>query len=512
MHRMSIANALGKISDDASDKCCGVCGCRAAVAVSPAQHADVFNFLADASFVHDLVDALGSPLNVLFPDRVRETVASFQAVLAEERVEGSVLYTTKPNRSQGIVREVALLGIPVDVSSAGALAAALAAGVAGPRIHASGPKDIEYLALASQHGATVCIDSFDELTMLCQFGPCRLVSERVRVLVRLAGFAKGSTAAKANSSVFGIPVAQAAEILDCLCDQKEWIECVGFSFHLPLPSEQERVTAFEEVLEVLIAAQRRGIQPRVINIGGGFKIKYAASGEEWQRFQTYLKASLLGQVKPVTWNGSGLGFQLSEKGLVGSPAFQEHFVSLSGAEQFRSFLRAKLPRFDGESVARVLQDFMIHVEVEPGRAMLDQAGVSIGRVATRKENAQGDLVLSLEMNHSNIRSSEQKLLTQPIFLPRGERQRDTRGAYLVGNLCIPNDLIQHQKVYPGLRVERGDLFVFINTAPYLMDFMESSVLHQAIARKVVVVRSGERWRWSLDEEYSPVRHRLGESI
>jgi diaminopimelate decarboxylase len=475
-------------------------------------HPDVSDFLGQASLVHHLVDVLGSPLNVVFPDRVTETITEFQRVLREEQIDGSVLYTTKPNRSQGLIREVALVGTPVDVSSAGAMVAALAAGIPGWRIHASGPKDVEYLGLACQHGATICVDSFEELRILRQLSTQGFLRERVRCLVRLSGFQNGSSSIASHGSVFGIPVARTAELVESLCDARDWLECEGFAHHLPLPSNRERISALEDTLEVFIAAQRRGLRPRVINIGGGFRINYAASQEEWQRFQSYLKASIVGQVKPVTWNGSGLGYQISDKGIIGSPAFQEHFVSHSGAEQLRLFLSERLPRFDNAPVGRVLQDMLIHLEVEPGRAILNQAGISIGRVATRKENARGDFLLSLEMNHSNIRSSEQKLLTQPIFLPRGERERDPRGVYLVGNLCIPNDLIQYQKVYPGSRAERGDLFVFVNTAAYLMDFVESPVLHQPVARKVTAIRARNGWRWSLDEEYSPVRRMLEEYL
>jgi diaminopimelate decarboxylase len=463
--------------------------------------------------VHKLVSALGSPLNIIFPERLRETISEFERVLREEALNGSVLYTTKPNRSEGLVREVALAGSSVDVSSSGAIAAALAAGITGKRIHASGPKDIEYLTLALQHSATICIDSFDELELLQRVSARLQCQEKPRIMVRLSGFTAGTKSLSTDASVFGIPLTCSEELLDRLYSLRESIELCGFSHHLPLPSNRERVVALEGTLKVYIAAQRRGLRPRVINIGGGFKISYAASLAEWQRFQSYLKASLLGQVKPVTWNGSGLGYRISDKGIVGSPNFQEHFEGLSGAAQLRSILREKMPSFDNASVGRVLQDLLVHLEVEPGRAILDQAGISIGRVMGSKENARGEILISLEMNHSNLRSNEQKLLTQPLCIPRTKREPDSRGIYLVGNLCIPNDLIQYQKVYPGVRVERGDLFVFMNTAPYLMDFVESSVLHQPTARKVIACKTRDQleWEWTLDGEYSPIRRILEEA-
>lgn len=509
---MDLAHTVEESTCEPKPQCCGVCGCRAVAAVSPAMHPDLLDFLTDRDQLHRLVDLLGSPLNVLFPSRISESVRAFQGVLREEEIDGSVIYTTKPNRSQGLVREVALIGIPVDVSSAGAMSAALAAGIVGSRIHASGPKDIEYLALAYQHGATICIDSFDELELLEHLSAGRVWGPKPKIMVRLSGFSTGAAALGANGAVFGVPLSRSAELIDRLWNLRDSIELYGFSHHLPLPTNMERIAALEATIELYVSAKRRGLRPAAINIGGGFRISYAAQLGEWQRFQSYLKASVLGAAKPITWNGSGLGYQISDKGIVGSPNFQDHYHPLSGAEQLRGFLKERLAGFDNAPVGRVLQDLLVHLEVEPGRAILDQAGISIGRVAGRKENSRGDLLISLEMNHSNLRSDEQKLLTQPVFIPRGVREPDSRGVYLIGNLCIPNDCIQYQKVFPGVRAERGDLFVFINTAPYLMDFVESPVLHQPVARKVVAYRSRQHsaWEWSLDEEYSPIRRILEE--
>jgi diaminopimelate decarboxylase len=80
--------------------------------------------------------------------------------------------------------------------------------------------------------------------------------------------------------------------------------------------------------------------------------------------------------------------------------------------------------------------------------------------------------------------------------------------FLVGNLCVAEDLLQRNTVYPGFIPERGDLVVFANTAPYLMDFIEAPMLHQPVARKVAALERGGTWKTFLDEEFSATRFAL----
>ena len=52
--------------------------------------------------------------------------------------------------------------------------------------------------------------------------------------------------------------------------------------------------------------------------------------------------------------------------------------------------------------------------------------------------------------------------------------------------------------------EPGDLVVFANTAPYIMDFIESNTLHQNTGQKVTITQEDDRFRWFTDEKYKPV--------
>ncbi len=488
--------------------CCGVCGCKDAVKVTARIHKDIEKFLSDPERIFSLVDAYGSPLNILFPDLVLENLSSFRKVLLENRINGEILFTTKANRSNAILDLLANNVVTVDVSSLGSLNSALVAGIPGSRIQVSGPKNIDYLGKSLLHGCTISIDSIEEFELLLNLRESIPDLVPTPILFRLAGFNQSQKRINRKIEVFGINLESIPDLLQKLVSLQDSFIFKGFSFHISNPSLNERLQAIEKTLRVFMQARNMGLAPTSINIGGGFRISYAENQEEWNRFETYLKSSLMGDTKPVTWNGTGLGYQLSEKGIVGSPSYLNHYLEISGAKELQYLLNCPLPNFDNSTVGEIFSDALIKLEVEPGKAILDQAGVTLARVTFCKQTPNKELVVGLEMNNSNLCSNEQKLLTQPLFFPLQQRTLDPRGMFLVGNLCIPNDVIQYQKVYPGFYPSIGDLVLFINTGAYLMDFVESAMLHQPIARKVAVTELNNKWIAVLDDEYSAIRNQL----
>jgi diaminopimelate decarboxylase len=112
----------------------------------------------------------------------------------------------------------------------------------------------------------------------------------------------------------------------------------------------------------------------------------------------------------------------------------------------------------------------------------------------------------LDMNRSHMHSTHQKLLTDPIVLHRDRKvcRPCPDGVFYVGNLCVSYDIIQYNKSFPALLPQPGDLVAFINTAPYIMDFIESNTLHQNLAQKVAIGPDG---RWHQDEKFKPAVER-----
>lgn len=493
------AQTLQCLADDLLGGAAG----RARPKVRAAIHPAIARFLNDRDLVFSLTDGLGSPLNVMFPDNIAETIGRFEKIYADRQLQGRIFYTSKPNKSAALKKRAALTSVGLDVSSEGELKNALSCGFHPSRIEATGPKNPDYLSLGVQQDILINVDNMTELQQLVQIG------KKVRILVRLDGFRPERVKFTAQDSAFGNRAADAAAVIDYLIAHQDILDFHGFSFHFNAGDYIRRPPAIEKCLELTFACIERGLSPRGIDIGGGYRIRYAASQEEWNAYIEELKASVLGNRPPLTWNDNGLGFS-SENGILkGAPNFMEHYHKDDGPEDLASVIDAKLPAFDNQSLARILSESMMELYTEPGRALLDQCGITLAKVNFTKQSMHGETLVMLDMNRTNLNATQLKLMTDPVVLYRGgDRRPADNGVLYVGNLCLTHDMIQYHKTFPDALPEAGDVVAFINTAAYQMDFAETRVLQQRIADKAAVVETDRGFRWFRDELYNPIALRM----
>lgn len=476
----------------------------------PRIHKQAADFLARPDLVFALADAFGSPLNVMFPQIVEENIANFQKIYKKHRIRGRIFYTSKPNKSLAVIRQAALQDVSLDVSSEEALKRAVGCGFRPDRIEATGPKNIEYLSLAVQLGCIVNADNMHELEQIITLHSALSLKDPVRVFVRLSGFHSKRVKFTAQDGTFGIHVNHADEAIAFLSAHKTQLDFLGFSYHLNISTEEQRVIAVENTLALTLRAIHAGLNPRGIDIGGSFHIRYADNSDEWFDYVDRIKKSLFDNEQRLTWNDGGLGYR-NENGIIrGAPNFMDHAVEKAGAEDLDDLLSCPMPEFGNVTIGDFLSEHMLDLYIEPGRALWDQTGITIARVNFVKQSVLDETLIALDMNRSNIHSIHQKLLTDPIILHRDATQcvPCPEGVFYMGNLCISYDMIQYNKSFPALLPRQGDLVAFINTAPYIMDFIESNTLHQNIARKIAVIPDGDTFRWFQDENYKPALERI----
>lgn len=477
--------------------------------VEAAIHPSIKRFLGCQELVFSLIDGLGSPLNILFPDNIAETIAGFEKVYRDRSLQGQIFYTSKPNKSIALRKRAALTSVGLDVSSEGELKNALTSGFHPSRIEATGPKNVDYLSLGVQQGILFNVDNFVELQQLVQMAGMLPRREKIRVLVRLDGFVSSHKKFTSQDSAFGNRVEEVASVIDFLLAHKNIIDFHGFAFHFNAGDYVRRPLAIEKCLELTFACIERGLNPRGLNIGGGYRIRYAASQDEWNVWIEELKASVLGQRSSLTWNESGFGFS-SERGVLkGAPNFMEHFHKDDGPGDLASIIDTQLPGFGNQNLATILSDSLMELYVEPGRALLDQCGITLARVNFTKQSLNNETLVMLDMNRTNLNATQLKLLTDPIVLHRSlARQSAENGVYYVGNLCLTHDMIQYHKTFPDALPQTGDVVAFLNTAAYQMDFAETTVLQQRIADKVAAVEVDGRFTWFREEQYNPLAQRM----
>jgi diaminopimelate decarboxylase len=479
--------------------------------VTAAKHPGVERFLREKELVLSLVDGLGSPLNVLFPENIEETIQRFERVYNDRQLQGRIFYTSKPNKSIALKKQAATTGVGLDVSSEGELKTALACGFQPNRIEATGPKNIDYLTLAAQQDILINVDNFAELGQLSAMKSVLPAGRKIRILVRLDGFTSERVKFTEQDTAFALSSSEAPQIIEFLVEHQDVLDFVGFSFHFNAGDYSRRPGAIETCLRLTFECIERGLSPRALDIGGGYRIRYAADQDEWNAYIEELKSSVLGNRPSLTWNDSGLGFYREDGVLKGAPNFMEHFHKNDGHEDFASVIDAPLAGFDGYSAARILSENMFELYIEPGRALLDQCGITLARVNLTKQSIKGEQLVVLDMNRTNLNSTQLKLMTDPVVLYRNQNRSDAGdGVMYVGSLCLTHDMIQYHKTFPPLLPQAGDVVAFINTAAYQMDFAETNVLQQRIAQKVAVVEGTDsKFRWFADELYNPLALKLG---
>jgi diaminopimelate decarboxylase len=449
------------------------------------------SFLEWVDLARQLVESLGSPLNVVFPERAEANVQAFRDVYGRHRLGGRIYFAHKANRSSALLRALSVTEAGVDVASLGELQHALGAGFTPDRIIATGPKDAKFRWLAARMGVTVNADSIQELAAL---------NNKTRVMVRLSDFPADGVRVMSRRSRFGVPVEALPDALDVV--EKNGLELVGLSYHLDTIGLSEKAVALEQCLAALDRCRERGHQPRSLDIGGGFGVNYLADGAQWDGYTSELALSVLGKRPPLTWDGHGYGLRNEAGKVRGTLALYPAYRPLSGAGYLDRRL-GTVPTAYGTELGSLLLDDMYDLDIEPGRALLDQCGLVLSSVAEVRTGGDGDVLVRLAMNARDVSLEEHGVLMDPVLLG-GVPDSGPTGVYLLGNLCLEADLITRRKVFLPRLPRPGDLLAFVNTAGYFMDFSSTRALFQPNARTVAAWESGGRWRWCLDDEYWPV--------
>ncbi|MBB4696268.1 Y4yA family PLP-dependent enzyme [Paractinoplanes abujensis] len=460
--------------------------------------------LAEDALLHQLADGLGSPLNIVLPDALAANVESFRAVYRTHRLRGHIYFAHKANRSAALLRRLAGTEAGVDVASLAELQHALGAGFTPDRIIATGPKNREFLWLAARTGVLVNADSLDELSELAALVEAHR-QPRVRVMVRLAGFASPGVQLISRRSRFGVPADQLTEALGRLDKHADQLELVGVAYHLDTVGLPEKALALEGCLAALDECRDRGVPVWSVDIGGGFGVNYLARAGQWERYTSELAQAVLGRRPPMTWNGHGYGLRNEGGTLRGALGLYPAHRPVSGPGYLDQLLATPAPA-QRRPLGELLLDSMIDLDIEPGRALLDQCGLVLARVLEVRPG-DGDTLVRLEMNARDVSLEEHGVLMDPVLVGAGDRPPAPTEVYLLGNLCLESDLITRRKVTLPARPRPGDLLAFVNTAGYFMDFSATRALHQPVGRKVALYSTGGRWGWCLDEQYWPVHER-----
>jgi diaminopimelate decarboxylase len=470
----------------------------------PRIHSRIRSFLEQKSLLFALVEQFRSPLNLIFPQNMQENISEFQAVYKKNHLRGRIYFTSKPCKSLALYREAAGEDVGIDISSAGSLKAALECGWQNERIGATGPKNKAYITAALQNDVLINVDNIEELQQIAALRRAMGNSGKTRIMVRVSDVGqKAKNTVRTEDSTFGIHTDDMTWVFEYLQTNIDILDFQGFAYHASMASDEQRIAAMENQLRLTFAALQKGLKPSKINVGGGFRVTYADSHQEWIDYIDSLKQSVLRKMPQQIWNNSDLGYRVENGAIRGDGAFIHHAPVYTKAQELERWLDFRLPLYGNIRFADLIRDSLLQLHIEPGRALLDQCGITIGRVAYTKRSIRQERLIGIEMNATNIHADKFKVLTEPLVISQreGVSNAEREGVYYIGNLCMSHDMLRYNKTYPDILPQSEDLVIFPNTAAYMMDFMESETLMQPVAKKIALTENDGAWQWTKDADY-----------
>lgn len=444
--------------------------------------------LADKELLANIGNLVGYPYSVILPSAVGENIKKFREVFAKHNLNHKIFFAHKCNQSSAIVKECLYNGINIDVSSENELKHALENGFVGNNILATGPKNKEFLWLATLHGLTISIDSLQELETLISL--TNSLDKKINILIRING--AESNMVKKNSR-FGLEDKDIIKALNLL-QENQRITLIGLALHFDTINIKEKVNGIKKCIRLTDKLLSYGFDIRVLDIGGGYKVNYIESQQEYLASISEIKENVLSNKEELSWNNYTYGLRSENNTLKGVFNSYDFYDTEVKEKYLNSILSSEI---DGRMISEIINDFGLELWIEPGRGLLDNAGLNISKVNFIKDVDNKTLV-GLEMNKNQMLMGDHEILVDPIVLNNEEKS----DVFFIGNLCLENDFMFKRKVrVNNPRVD--DIVVFVNTAGYYMDFEESTSIMHDRKKKVAITKEDNGFKYYLDDKYNP---------
>lgn len=353
-----------------------------------------------------LAAELGTPCYVYAATAMRARVRAFARAFADQR--HLLCYAVKANSNLAVIRLLADEGAGADTVSGGEVARALAAGVPPERIvYAGVAKTDEEIRFALGQGILQFnVESVQELRRIDELA--QAMGRRAPVALRINPDVVAGTHDKISTGrredKFGIPWDEAAEVF-ALADGLAGVEPVGV--HLHIGSQITRLAPFEaayrRAVELYAGLRAQGIGLRRLDLGGGVGVRYR--DEE--------------------------------------PIPPEAFAAM---------------------VQGLTQGLDCELLLEPGRALVAEAGALLSRVIYRKE-AGGRRFLILDSGmHVLLRPALYGAFHEVVPVAAPAEGVPLLPMDVVGPICESSDILGRDRLLPLL--DRGDLVAILGAGAY----------------------------------------------
>ncbi|SER46461.1 diaminopimelate decarboxylase [Salipaludibacillus aurantiacus] len=392
--------------------------------------------------VTTLADKYGTPLYIYDVKDIRNRAEEFKQAFENKKVNYQVAYASKAFSCIAMIELADELGLSLDVCSGGELYTALQAGFPMERVHFHGnnktPDELE-MALKEKIGCIV-VDNFTELSWLMAM--TESMKTEMNVLIRITPGVEAhtheyiSTGQEDSKFGFDLNSGQAKKAIKMIMGHS-YLRLQGVHSHIG--SQIFRAEGFEEAVKEIYLSlaqwqQELGYYPEVLNVGGGFGIRY---GE----------------------NDAPL------------PLHEYIDRMVEAAEKESAKLNMPLPE----------------MWIEPGRALVGEAGTTLYRIGSRKDIPDLRTYLSVDGGMTdNIRPALYQAEYEAIVANKAAEEK-TELVSIAGKCCESGDMLIWDLSLPP--AVQGDLLAVSSTGAY--GYSMANNYNRILRPAVVFVEDGE---------------------
>lgn len=366
-----------------------------------------------------LAENFGTPLVVYDVAQIRKQFNALKQAFVAGQVDYAISYASKAFTSIAIYQVINELGGHIDVVSGGELYTALKAGFPTEKIsfHGNNKTKDELLMAVENNVGVIILDNFHEIELLKQV--LHETNKKVQVMLRITPGVSAHTheydQTGQEDSKFGFDVRSGqAEKAFLQVEAEEQMELIGLHAHIGSQIlETEGFNLEVEKLMQLVQEwkQKYDYQPQVLNLGGGFGIRYTAKDR-----------------------------------VIGLGTFVEQIIA---------------------SVRTLAEQYQLNVPaiwVEPGRSIVGEAGYSLYTVGSRKDVPGLTPYVTVDGGMGdNIRPALYQAEYEALVAKRPAAE-PVETVHLAGRYCESGDILIDQAYLP--KTKPGDVIAVLATGAY----------------------------------------------
>jgi diaminopimelate decarboxylase len=386
----------------------------------------------------ELAARFGTPLYIYDEATLRSQATEFKNEFAKRHPDVAILYACKAFLNPTLLHIFAEEGLGLDVVSGGEIAIARAAGFPMDRVSFPGNnKSAEELKLALESGVSrIVVDNFNDLKILSEL--TRSGNYKQDVLIRISPGVDPHThryeATGIEDSKFGFPLIHGEEAIKTAMSVSG-LNVMGLHFHIG--SQITESVPYEQAIGIVVdfaarMAQRCNFTLKELSVGGGYPVQYTVDSP----------------VPPVSVFAEAIATTVAAK-------CREAGLGLLGLPQ---------------------------LVIEPGRAMVAQAGVTLYTVGVIKEVPGIRTYVSVDGGMAdNIRPALYQSRMEAVVANRV--QAGMSGKYTIaGKFCESGDVLIKDLDLPAM--SGGDLLAVPGAGAYNIP---QSCNYNAFCRPAVVM-------------------------